>query len=34
MFGHLAKAHGVHASDHIDNVVQYVRDGRRNNFDA
>jgi enoyl-CoA hydratase/carnithine racemase len=34
MFGHLAKAHGVHARDHIDNVVQYVRDGRRNNFDA
>jgi enoyl-CoA hydratase/carnithine racemase len=33
MFGHLAKAHGVHSRDHIGNVVEYVRDGRRNNFD-
>jgi enoyl-CoA hydratase/carnithine racemase len=33
MFAHLAKAHGVHGRSHIDNVVQYVRDGRRNNFD-
>jgi enoyl-CoA hydratase/carnithine racemase len=33
MFAHLAKAHGVHGRDHIGNVVQYVRDGRRNNFD-
>jgi enoyl-CoA hydratase/carnithine racemase len=33
MFAHLAKAHGVHSRDHISNVVQYVRDGRRNNFD-
>ena len=34
MFGHLAAAHGVHAQNHIDDVVQYVRDGRPNNFDA
>jgi enoyl-CoA hydratase/carnithine racemase len=33
MFGHLAKNRGVHAKGHIDTVVQYVRDGRRNNFD-
>lgn len=33
MFGQLAKAQGNHGRDHIDNVVEYVRDGRRNNFD-
>jgi enoyl-CoA hydratase/carnithine racemase len=33
MFAHLAKAHGVHGRDHIADVVQYVREGRRNNFD-
>lgn len=33
MFGHLAKAQGVHARGHIDGVVKYVREGRLNNFD-
>jgi enoyl-CoA hydratase/carnithine racemase len=33
MFGHLAKNRGVHDKGHVDSVVQYVRDGRRNNFD-
>jgi len=33
MFGHLAKGHGVHGREHMANVVQYVRDGRPNNFD-
>jgi enoyl-CoA hydratase/carnithine racemase len=33
MFGHLAKGHGVHGRDHMSNVVDYVRQGRRNNFD-
>jgi enoyl-CoA hydratase/carnithine racemase len=33
MFAHLAKAHGVHGRDHIADVVQYVKEGRRNNFD-
>lgn len=33
MFGHVAAAHGVHAEAHIGNVVDYVREGRRNTFD-
>jgi enoyl-CoA hydratase/carnithine racemase len=33
MFGHLAKAAGVHGQEHIHNTVDYVREGRRNNFD-
>jgi enoyl-CoA hydratase/carnithine racemase len=33
MFAHLAKGYGVHARDHMGNVVEYVREGRRNNFD-
>ncbi len=33
MFGHVAKAKSVHGKDSIAQTVQYVRDGRRNNFD-
>ncbi|MPZ52208.1 MAG: enoyl-CoA hydratase/isomerase family protein [Acidimicrobiia bacterium] len=33
MFGHLAKRKGMHGQDHIANTVDYVREGRRNNFD-
>lgn len=33
MFGHLAKRRGMHGKDHIANTVDYVRQGRRNNFD-
>lgn len=33
MFGHLAKGRAVHGKTHIADTVQYVRDGRRNNFD-
>jgi enoyl-CoA hydratase/carnithine racemase len=33
MFGHLAKSRSVHGKTHVESVVQYVRDGRRNNFD-
>lgn len=33
MFGHLAKQRAMHGRDHIGNTVQYVREGRRNNFD-
>lgn len=33
MFGHLAKGRAVHGKSHIADTVQYVRDGRRNNFD-
>lgn len=33
MFGHLAKQRAMHSRDHIGDTVQYVRDGRRNNFD-
>jgi enoyl-CoA hydratase/carnithine racemase len=33
MFGHLAKSHAVHGRDHISGTVDYVREGRRNNFD-
>lgn len=33
MFGHLAKNAGVHGESHIRSTVDYVREGRRNNFD-
>lgn len=33
MFGHVAKLKGVHGRNHIANVVDYVRQGRKNNFD-
>lgn len=33
MFGHVAKKKSIHKRDHIGNVVDYVREGRRNNFD-
>jgi enoyl-CoA hydratase/carnithine racemase len=33
MFGHVAKAHAVHGEQHIKSTVDYVREGRRNNFD-
>ncbi len=34
MFGHLAKQQSIHGKDHISGVVDYVRDGRKNNFDS
>jgi enoyl-CoA hydratase/carnithine racemase len=34
MFGHVAKEASIHGRDHIANVVDYVREGRRNNFDS
>lgn len=33
MFGHVAKKRSIHKRDHIADVVAYVREGRRNNFD-
>lgn len=33
MFGHIAKKRSIHHRDHIAGTVDYVRDGRRNNFD-
>ncbi|HEY1720403.1 MAG TPA: enoyl-CoA hydratase/isomerase family protein [Magnetospirillaceae bacterium] len=33
MFAHLAKKKGVHGRDHIGNTVDYVRKGKKNNFD-
>ena len=33
MFAHLAKKKGVHSRDHIGSVVDYVRKGKKNNFD-
>ena len=33
MFGHLAKLKGVHGKKHIADVVDYVRQGKKNNFD-
>ncbi len=33
MFGHLAKKRAMHGRQHIADVVEYVRQGRRNNFD-
>jgi enoyl-CoA hydratase/carnithine racemase len=33
MFAHLAKKNAVHGEAHIKSTVDYVREGRRNNFD-
>jgi enoyl-CoA hydratase/carnithine racemase len=33
MFAHLAKNAGTHGRDHIGKVVEYVRKGKKNNFD-
>jgi enoyl-CoA hydratase/carnithine racemase len=33
MFGHVAKKKSIHHRDHIAGTVDYVREGRRNNFD-
>jgi enoyl-CoA hydratase/carnithine racemase len=33
MFGHLAKQRAMHGRDHIGSTVEYVREGRLNNFD-
>ncbi|HEX8977469.1 MAG TPA: enoyl-CoA hydratase/isomerase family protein [Solirubrobacteraceae bacterium] len=34
MFGHLAKKRSIHGQQAISSTVDYVRQGRRNNFDA
>lgn len=33
MFGHVAKQRAVHGEEHIRGTVDYVREGRKNNFD-
>ncbi|HKP09006.1 MAG TPA: enoyl-CoA hydratase/isomerase family protein [Microbacterium sp.] len=33
MFGHVAKLKAIHEKEHIGGTVDYVREGRRNNFD-
>ena len=33
MFGHLAKKRSIHGEEHIRSTVDYVREGRKNNFD-
>lgn len=33
MFGHVAKSLSIHGKDHIAGTVDYVREGRKNNFD-
>jgi len=33
MFAHLAKSRAVHGKDHIKSTVDYVRRGKKNNFD-
>jgi enoyl-CoA hydratase/carnithine racemase len=33
MFGHVAKKRSIHGEEHIRSTVDYVRAGRRNNFD-
>ena len=33
MFGHVAKKHSIHGEEHIRSTVDYVREGRKNNFD-
>lgn len=33
MFAHLAKGKGVHGENHIRSTVDYVRNGKKNNFD-
>ena len=34
MFGHVASRHSVHGGEHIRATVDYVREGRKNNFDG
>ena len=34
MFGHVASRHAVHGGEHVRRCVDYVREGRKNNFDA
>jgi hypothetical protein len=34
MFGHVASRHSVHGGEHIRIVTDYVREGRKNNFDG
>src|ERR1700758_2899431 len=34
MFGHVASRHSVHGGEHIRSTVDYVREGRKNNFDG
>jgi enoyl-CoA hydratase/carnithine racemase len=34
MFGHVASRHAAHGGEHIRSTVDYVREGRRNNFDG
>ena len=33
MFGHVTKQKSIHGDEHIRSTVDYVREGRRNNFD-
>lgn len=33
MFGHIARQHSIHGEQHIRSTVDYVRQGRKNNFD-
>lgn len=33
MFGHLAKQRAMHGREHISGTVDYIREGRKNNFD-
>ncbi|MEV7085576.1 enoyl-CoA hydratase/isomerase family protein [Streptomyces sp. NPDC093085] len=33
MFGHVAKKKAIHGDEHIKSTVDYVREGRKNNFD-
>ena len=33
MFAHLAKKRAMHGRNHIGSAVDYVREGRKNNFD-
>jgi enoyl-CoA hydratase/carnithine racemase len=33
MFGHVASRHAVHGGEHVRSTVDYVREGRKNNFD-
>jgi hypothetical protein len=33
MFGHIAKKRAAHGQGHIRSTVDYVREGRKNNFD-
>jgi hypothetical protein len=34
MFGHVASRHSAHGGEHIRSTVDYVREGRKNNFDG